>query len=142
MLTTASRCAILRHRSSTLRILVLGYIVRGPLGGLAWHHLQYALGLFQRGHDVYFVEDSDDYESCYDPSQDSVSADPTYGLAFASAAFARLGLGDRWCYFDAHTSRWSGPCCDRILQLCRDADVLLNVSGVNPLRPWFDHTPV
>ena len=26
------------------RILVLGYLVRGPLGGLAWHHLQYVVG--------------------------------------------------------------------------------------------------
>src|SRR5438034_152419 len=26
-------------------ITELGYIVRGPLGGLAWHHLQYVMGL-------------------------------------------------------------------------------------------------
>ena len=36
----------------SLRILVLGYIVSGPLGGLAWHHLQYVLGLARLGHDV------------------------------------------------------------------------------------------
>jgi hypothetical protein len=141
MLRTGSKRVMSRRRDSTLRIIVLGYIVRGPLGGLAWHHLQYALGLSQLGHDVYFVEDSDDYESCYDPSQHSLGTDPTYGLAFASAAFARLGLGGRWCYFDAHTSRWSGPCSDRILQLCQDADLLLNVSGVNPLRSWFESIP-
>lgn len=45
--------------SGSLRIVVLGYIVRGPIGGLAWHHLQYVLGLSQLGHDVYFFEDSD-----------------------------------------------------------------------------------
>ena len=28
-----------------LRIIVLGYIVRGPMGGMAWHHLQYVMGL-------------------------------------------------------------------------------------------------
>jgi hypothetical protein len=141
MLSTESERVTSRQRDNTLRILVLGYIVRGPLGGLAWHHLQYVLGLSQLGHDVYFVEDSDDFESCYDPSRHLVGTDPTYGLAFTSAAFARLGLGDRWCYFDAHTSQWSGPCGNRILELCRDADLLLNVSGVNPLRPWFEHIP-
>jgi hypothetical protein len=26
--------------NSRLRIVLLGYIVRGPLGGLVWHHLQ------------------------------------------------------------------------------------------------------
>ena len=55
-----------------LRIIVLGYMVRHPLGGLAWHYLQYVLGLARLGHDVYFVEDSDDHQwSCYDPTRDA-----------------------------------------------------------------------
>ena len=49
-----------RETSSRLRIIVLGYIVRGPVGGLAWHHLQYVMGLAHCGHDVYFAEDSGD----------------------------------------------------------------------------------
>ena len=44
-----------------MNIIVLGYIVRGPIGGLAWHYLQYVLGLTHLGHNVYFFEDSDDY---------------------------------------------------------------------------------
>ena len=55
--------------SSGLRVIVLGYIVRGPLGGLAWHHLQYVMGLTLLGYDVYFVEDSNDYPACYDPAR-------------------------------------------------------------------------
>ena len=43
-----------------LRIIILGYIIRGPVGGLAWHHLQYVIGLLNLGHEVYFLEDSDD----------------------------------------------------------------------------------
>src|SRR5438876_10738518 len=89
--------------SSQLRVIVLGYIVRGPLGGLAWHHAQYAMGLAALGHDVHFVEDSDDYEACYDPRRFSLGTDPTYGLQFAAALFERVGLGDRWAYHDAHT---------------------------------------
>jgi hypothetical protein len=124
------------------RILVLGYIVRGPLGGLAWHHLQYVMGLKQLGHDVYFVEDSDDYEGCYDPSNDSVGKDPTYGLRFASGVFEHMGLRDRWAYYDAHTSQWLGPCREQVVAIGSRADVLLNVSGVNPLRPWFANVPI
>jgi hypothetical protein len=122
---------------TALRIVVLGYLVRGPLGGLAWHHLQYVLGLARLGHDVHFLEDSDDYPSCYDPRRDVVDADPSYGLRFAAHAFDTLGMPDRWAYYDAHTSRWLGPAASRAPDLCARAELLLNVSGVNPLRPWL-----
>jgi hypothetical protein len=125
-----------------LRIIVLGYIVRGPMGGMAWHHLQYVLGLHRLGHDVYFVEDSDDFPSCYDPSRGVMDIDPSYGLHFASHAFARLGLADRWAYHDVHTGRWLGPCSDRAPGVFLSADAVLNVSGVNPLRPWLEQVPV
>ncbi len=63
------------------RIVVLGYIVRGPLGGPAWHHLQYVMGLATLGHDVYFMEDSDDVPwSCYDPVRNVTDTDPSYAL--------------------------------------------------------------
>jgi hypothetical protein len=125
-----------------LRIIVLGYIVRGPIGGLAWHHLQYVMGLAALGHDVYFLEDSDDYVSCYNPVRDAMDVDPGYGLAFAERCFERVGLGDRWCYHDAHAGRWHGPCGDDMPALCGRADLLLNLSGVNPLRPWCLEVPV
>ena len=124
-----------------LRIIIASYIVRGPLGGGTWNKLQYMLGLAALGHDVYFVEDSDDYPSCYDPVRDVTDADPTYGLEYARGVFERVGLQDRWAYYDAHTSRWLGPCADRIVRICRTADLLLNLSGVNPLRPWLMEIP-
>lgn len=120
-----------------MRILVLGYIVRGPLGGLAWHHLQYVMGLHKLGHDVYFIEDSDDYESCYDPTLGCMSKNPAYGLRFAQRAFESVGLPECWTYHDAHTSTWMGPCAGRALELFSTADLLLNVSGVNPIREWM-----
>jgi hypothetical protein len=124
-----------------MRIIVLGYMVRGPLGGLAWHHLQYVLGLQRLGHDVYFMEDSDDFPSCYDPERYVVDTDPSYGLRFTADAFDRVGLDSRWAYFDAHTTSWKGPAADSAVTLCRRADVLLDVSGVNPLREWHRAIP-
>ena len=126
-----------RKRDGRLRVIVLGYIVRGPLGGLAWHHLQYVIGLARLGHDVYFFEDSDDYPSCYDPVRSVTDTNPTYGLAFAANAFEKIGMGDRWAYYDAHTSGWSGTCANRVAEICKTSDLLLNLSGVNPLRPWL-----
>ncbi|HEY8599557.1 MAG TPA: hypothetical protein VIL85_14055 [Thermomicrobiales bacterium] len=122
--------------TSRLRIVVLGYIVRGPWGGMAWHHLQYVLGLARLGHDVLFLEDSDDYPSCYDPDREMLDTDPAYGLRFASRAFDAVGLGDRWTYYDAHTDRWFGVPGRVAREHCRNADLVLNLSGVNPLRPW------
>jgi hypothetical protein len=124
-----------------MRIVVLGYIIRGPLGGLAWHHLQYVLGLSELGHDVYFIEDSDDFPSCYDPSRHITDVDPTYGLRFICETFDRLGLPDRWGYHDAHRNRWHGPLDGHAEKICRSADVFLNVSGINPVRAWLEQVP-
>ena len=120
-----------------LRIIVLGYVVRGPLGGMVWSNLQYLQGLARLGHDVYFLEDSDDYPSCYDPRRWVTDTDPTYGLRFAEEVFGRIGFGARWAYHDAHTARWHGPCAERMLDLCASAELVLNLCGVNPLRPWL-----
>jgi hypothetical protein len=127
--------------NSRLRILVQGYIVRGPLGGLAWHHLQYVMGLAALGHDVCFVEDSDDFPGCYDPEREVVDTVPTYGLAFTARVFDRVGLGGRWAYFDAHDAGWIGPAADRMSTLRGEADILLNLSGVNPVREHFEDIP-
>ena len=81
------------HKADRLRILVLGYIVRGPMGGMTWHHLQYFLGLHQMGHDVYFLEDSGDTEySCYDPVRNITDQNPAYGLEYASQVFKKTAL--------------------------------------------------
>jgi Glycosyl transferases group 1 len=117
-----------------LRIIVLGYIVRRPLGGGAWSTLQYALGLHRMGHDVYFFEDSEDYPACYDPTRHVTDADPTFGLSFAEEVLTAVGLGERWTYYDAHTDSWLGPCADKALSICADADLVITASG--RLRPW------
>lgn len=125
-------------RGEALRIIVLGYLVRGPIGGLAWHHLQYAVGLAELGHDVWFIEDSgDDSWACYDPVSGMTGPDPTYGLRFAAEALTILGLGDRWAYHDALGGGWHGPAAARAVHACREADLVLNLSGANVLRPWL-----
>lgn len=117
-------------RHGQLRIIVLGWIVRGQLGGMAWHYLNYVLGLIELGHDVYYIEDSDGSPN-----------DPSGGLSFAAHIFDRLGLQDRWAYYDAHRATWRGACAKNARALCESADLILNVSGVNPLRSWLERVP-
>jgi hypothetical protein len=130
------------RRPDRLRIVVLGYLVRGPLGGLAWHHLQYVMGLAKLGHEVYFVEDSGDSPwCCYDPIKQETGTDPTNGLEFVDCTFKRAGLESCWAYYHALTSRWFGPSGEHIYHLCESADLLLDLGGVNPMRPWLIEIP-
>ncbi|NQU09661.1 hypothetical protein HQ590_02635, partial [bacterium] len=128
-------------RSGHLRILVLGYVVRRPFGGQAWHYLQYLLGLRQLGHEVYYLEDSGPRPDCLDPFHERYGPDPTAGLEFLDRTLTAMGLAQHWAYYDQPRDAWSGPCADRIDVLCRSADLLLNVSGLNPLRSWLLDVP-
>jgi hypothetical protein len=129
--------------SNSLRIVVLGNVVRCPIGGMAWHHMQYAIGLADLGHDVWFVEDSsDDAWACYDPATGVNGPDPAYGLRFASEALACVGFGDRWAYHDALLGTWYGPAAETALDACQSADVVINVSHANVMRPWLLGAPV
>jgi hypothetical protein len=124
---------------NTLRIIVLGWLIRGPSGGLAWPYLNYVHGLAALGHDVYYIEDSEFY---FDPELNGEVTDPGHGLRFASDAFGRLGLGDRWAYYEAHTNTWKGARARDALDLCKTADLILNVSGATQLREWLERIPV
>ena len=119
-----------------MKIAVLGYIVRGPLGGLVWHHFQYVYGLYQMGHDVLFVEDSEEYPSCYNPETCQMTTDPTYGLNFIKKIFSKFNIQNHWAYFDYHTNQWFGQSKSNIISFLHNADIVLNLSGINPLRDW------
>jgi hypothetical protein len=125
-----------------MKIVVLGYIVRAPLGGLAWHHFQYFLGLNALGHDVLFVEDSDDFPGCYNPSTYTTTTDPTYGIEFIENLFRRYDVQQHWSYNDVHAKRWYGQQEAVVKQFCSHADIVLNLSAVNPLREWWHKVPV
>ena len=132
----------MRRTDSRLRIIVCGYVVRCPLGGSTWAFLQYAKGLSDLGHEVYYIEESGhDVYCCYNPATHVSDRDPSYGLSFVGAALEKLGLSNKWGYYDHHTDRWLGPCADQILGICSSADMLINVSGVDSLRPWLLEIP-
>lgn len=63
-------------------------------------------------------------------------------MRFAARAFDRLGLGDRWAYFDAHAGQWKGARARDGRSLCESADLLLDISGVTLLRDWIARVPV
>ncbi len=129
-----------------LRIVVGGYIVRAPLGGQVWHYLQYLMGLAALGHDVLYVEDSCFFDSgedewYFDPETGTSGADPVKGLEFAGEAMAAVGLPDKWAFYQSHGGLWHGPAADWASTFCRNADLFVNVSAKNPIRPWLAGIP-
>lgn len=125
-----------------MRVVVGVYLVRGPMGGLSWHYLQYALGLARLGHDVWVVEDSGDHEwCCYDPVRGAVDSDATYGLEYTRRVCDRLGLGERWAYHDVHGGGWRGAAAERIMSAIAGADLFLNLSGATVMRDWLREIP-
>ena len=125
---------------SRKRILVLHLAGRYPLGGIGWQAIHYVVGLSRLGHDVYYVEDSG---ACpYDPGVRSVVQDCSANVAFLARTMERFGLGDRWAYREVHQDRCYGLSCERIDELYREADALLNLCGATRLREEHLRCPV
>jgi hypothetical protein len=113
-----------------VKILCSGHLVRHPVGGHSWHHLQYLVGFQRLGHEVTFFEDFGWPSSCYDPSRRMMTSDPSYGLAYTRQLMCRYGLDDRWCYLGEDGTAY-GLARDHLAQLCAECDLYVNLSNVN-----------
>jgi hypothetical protein len=117
------------------RVVLAGYLVRNPLGGYAWSVAHYLLGLRALGHDAWFYEDTGHYELAYDPVANAFGPDYGYGIRAAGEFLARLDLGERWVFVDVGRGQEHGPGAGRATELLRDADLLINVAGINRIPP-------
>ncbi|HET8575699.1 MAG TPA: glycosyltransferase [Methylomirabilota bacterium] len=118
-----------------MTIVVGGYIVAFPLGGMTWHHLNYLLGLHELGHEVWFLEDSGDDAVPYNPATRTCDADPTYGIEYLETTLREHGLALRYCYYAQSRGEYYGLTRAELHDLLRRADLLLCVSGVTAVRP-------
>ena len=123
-----------------LRILVGGYIGLLPAGGVTWDYLQYVLGLASLGHDVFYVEDTRVWPIYQEPVAGSVSCESNVShLARVMNAF---GLDERWAYRDEMSGATFGMTECALLEVCRSADVFINVSCSTFLRDEYARIPV
>jgi hypothetical protein len=114
------------------RVVVAGYLVRYPLGGYAWQAVHFLAGLRGLGCDVFFYEDSAYYADAYVPGSSGMqSSDYDYGVRAASDFFAAHGFGDAWTFWDAATDRHHGADAERTRAALADADLFVNLGGVN-----------
>jgi hypothetical protein len=117
------------------RVVLAGYLVRNPLGGYAWQAAHYLLGLRALGHDAWFYEDTGHYAPAYNPVTNEFGEVYDHGVAAAGDFLRRLGLGDRWVFVDTTRGVEHGPGAGRAAALLREADLLVNLAGVNRIPP-------
>ncbi len=120
-----------------MTIVVTGYIIGYPLGGMTWHHLNYLAGFHELGHEVWFYEDSGQWYVPYNPVDNVVDPDPTYGIAYLRRALAALGMPERFCYHSELQNKWYGQTKPQWHDVLKRADLVLCVSGVTPWREEF-----
>jgi hypothetical protein len=118
-----------------MTIVLGGYIVGFPLGGMTWHHLNYLLGLHELGHEVVFLEDSGRYSIPYNPTIWRCEVDSAYGRSYLERTFAHYGLPARYCYYSEFEDKHYAMSADELADVLKRADLLLCVSGVTPIRP-------
>ena len=116
-------------------VIVTGLISRFPVGGNTWAYLQYVLGLKKLGYDAYYLEDSTDF-LCYNLKLNMTDRNLDYCTNYLHKVMnsKRINLGNKWalrvgneCYGMSETE---------IVNLCRDAELLINVSGSVLVEPW------
>ena len=105
---------------------------RYPMAGVAWQALQYLLGLARLGYEVYYAEDSG--APPYNPELLTVTDDATYNLEFLRRAMDRIGLGDRWVYWDETKDRYHGLGQEALVELYRCAGSIWNICGATRIR--------
>lgn len=113
-----------------LRIVCSGFLIRYPVGGFTWHHLQYLLGFWRLGHDVTYFEDCGWRRSCYDLGRDVMTADPSYGIGYLVELLRPYGLDGHWCYLSEDGTA-HGMSRAQLQERCRDCDLYLNLSNLN-----------
>jgi hypothetical protein len=113
----------------SLRIICSGFLLRHPLGGHSWHHLQYLIGLRRLGHRVVYFEHYGWPDSCFDPERGVMSSDPSYGVRYLESVAAVHDFGP-WCYL-AQDGTAHGMTRAALARECKDADLYLNLSNIN-----------
>jgi hypothetical protein len=114
------------------KIIVFGILFWYPLAGVSYQFLHYLIGLRRLGYDVYYVEDSGRW--LYNPRIDDLTPEVTENIQRIVPILEEYGFQDRWAFRDYLGEECYGMTETQLLQLYRDADACLNVTGDQEIR--------
>ncbi len=114
--------------------VVVGFIGKLPLAGMALANLHTMAGLEGLGYQVHYVERQNGSGDCYDPRSNEMTDDPTAALAFLQGVLPRYGLAaSDYSFVDVngicHGSGWS-----RLRDVLSRASFVLDMGDAT----WFD----
>jgi hypothetical protein len=81
---------------------------------------------------VTYVEEFGWHGSCFDAAARCMTDDPTYGSEYLAGVLAASALDVGWCYLAADGTSL-GMSRDELATRCRQADLYLNLDGVNEI---------
>ena len=115
------------------KIIVFGILFWYPLAGVTYQFLHYLIGLRRLGYDPYYIEDSGRW--VYDPRLNDLSPDASGNADAVAPVLQAHGFGDRWSFRGNYPGgRSYGMTDEQRLQLYREADAFLNVTGAQEIR--------
>ncbi len=111
------------------RILVMGFMGSCPIAGVIWQHVHYIVGLQRLGHDVYYIEDS--ARLPYNPETFEVNNEFDYAARLLERLAREFEFKNRWAFCARYLrgQPTAGLSLNRIRQLYREADAILNICG-------------
>jgi hypothetical protein len=114
--------------------VLVGYIGKLPVAGMALYNLHYVVGLQELGYQVHYVERLNSSSECYDPNADAWVDDPGFALRWLAENLKPvLSPGDRWSFIDrddtCHGTSWN----DLLASIDR-AEFVLTIEDAT----WFD----
>ena len=119
-------------------IILFGILFWYPLAGVTYQFLHYLIGLRRLGYDPYYIEDSGRW--IYDPRINEFSPDVSGNLDVVVPVLEAHGFGDRWAFRGNYPDgQCYGMTEQEILQLYKDADAFLNVTGAQEIREEHLH---
>lgn len=122
-----------------LRIIVGGFIGLMPAGGVTWDYIQYPLGLSMLGHDVYYIEDTRLYPIYQKPGSNWDDCSSTVDLL--KKVMDYFDMSDRWAYRDEASGKCFGLSITALNEICRTADVFINISCSTFMRDEYKKIP-
>ena len=115
------------------KIIVFGILFWYPLAGVTYQFLHYLIGLKRLGYDPYYIEDSGRW--IYDPKINDLSPDASGNVSSVVPILEAHGFSDRWAFRGNYPDgQCYGMTESQILQLYKDADAFLNVTGAQEIR--------
>ena len=129
---------ISRISDGRLRIVVGGFLGLLPTGGVTWDYVQYPLGLAALGHDVFYLEDTRLWP-VYDVHGGAGGC--RAGVQYLESVMQAFGFADRWAYLDEASGECYGLPRRRLREMCRSADVFVNISCATYMRDEYLRIP-